>query len=49
MWHGMVGASKADEYTEFMKERAVPDYDFVDGLKKILFLRNVEKVVVHFY
>ena len=48
MWHGMVEVSKADEYAEFMKERAVPDYSSVDGLKKLLFLRNVEADVAHF-
>ena len=48
MWHGMVKASKADKYAEFMKERAVPDYSSVDGLKKLLFLRNVESDVAHF-
>ena len=31
MWHEMVGASKADEYTEFMKDRATPDYGSVEG------------------
>ena len=49
MWHGMVDVSKADEYTEFMKGRAAPDYGSVEGLKKILFLRNVEKDVAHFF
>lgn len=48
MWHGMVEASRADEYAEFMKERAVPDYSSVDGLKKLLFLRNVQAAVAHF-
>ncbi len=48
MWHGMVEASKADEYAEFMKERAVPDYSSVDGLKKLLFLRDVKAEVAHF-
>ena len=48
MWHGMVKASKADEYAEFMKERAVPDYSSVDGLKKLLFLRNADNDVAHF-
>ena len=42
MWHGMVEASKADEYAEFMKERAVPDYSSVDGLQKLLFLRELK-------
>ena len=48
MWHGMVEASKADEYAEFMKERAVPDYSSVDGLKKLLFLKDVKSDVAHF-
>ena len=48
MWHGMVDASKSEEYAKFMKERAVPDYSSVDGLKKLLFLRNVEADVAHF-
>ncbi len=48
MWHGIVDASKANEYAEFMKERAAPDYSSVDGLKKLLFLRNVEDDVAHF-
>ena len=48
MWHGIVEASKADEYSEFMKERAVPDYSSVDGLKKLLFLKDVKDDVAHF-
>ena len=48
MWPGMVEASKADEYAEFMKERAVPDYSSVDGLRKLLFLRDVKADVAHF-
>ena len=48
MWHGIVEASKADEYAEFLKERAVPDYSSVDGLKKILFLKDVKADVAHF-
>jgi heme-degrading monooxygenase HmoA len=48
MWHGRVDASQADEYAEFMKARAVPDYSSVDGLKKLLFLRRLEADVAHF-
>jgi len=48
MWHGRVDASKADEYAEFMKARAVPDYSSVEGLQKLLFLRRVEADVAHF-
>ena len=34
LWHGRTNISKADEYAEFMKERAAPDYGSIDGLKK---------------
>ena len=48
MWHGRVDSSKSDEYAEFMKQRAGPDYSSVDGLQKLLFLRKIEKDVAHF-
>ncbi len=48
MWHGIVDAAKADEYAEFMKQRAAPDYGSVDGLKKLLFLRRNEDEIAHF-
>jgi len=48
MWHGRVDASKSDEYAEFMKQKAAPDYRSVDGLQKLLFLRKNEKDVAHF-
>ena len=48
MWHGIVDAAKADEYAEFMKQRAAPDYGSVDGLQKLLFLRKNEADIAHF-
>ncbi len=48
MWHGRVDSSKSDEYAEFMKQTAAPDYRSVDGLQKLLFLRKNEKDVAHF-
>ena len=48
MWHGIVDATKADEYAEFMKQRAAPDYGSVDGLQKLLFLRKNEADIAHF-
>ena len=48
MWHGRVDSSKSDEYAEFMKQRAAPDYSSVDGLQKLLFLRKDEEEVAHF-
>ena len=48
LWHGRTTLSKADEYAEFMKERAAPDYGSVDGLKKICFLRRTDEDAAHF-
>ena len=48
MWNGIVDAAKADEYAEFMKQRAAPDYGSVDGLQKLLFLRKNEADIAHF-
>lgn len=48
MWHGMVATSKADEYADFMQERAAPDYSSVPGLKKLMFLKSVQDDVAHF-
>jgi len=48
MWHGKVDSSKADEYSEFMKARAAPDYSSVDGLQKLIFLRRVKADITHF-
>ncbi len=48
MWHGRVDPSKSDEYAEFMKQRAAPDYGSGEGLQKLLFLRRDEKDAAHF-
>ncbi len=48
LWHGRVNSSKADEYADFMRERAAPDYGSVDGLQKLFFLRREEGDVTHF-
>ena len=48
MWHGRVETSNSDEYAEFMKERAAPDYGSVEGLQKLLFLRKNEADIAHF-
>ena len=37
LWHGRTNISEADEYAEFMKERAAPDYGSIDGLKNLYF------------
>jgi heme-degrading monooxygenase HmoA len=48
IWHGRVEAAKADEYAEFIRKRAVPDYSSVAGLKKLLFLRRTDGDAAHF-
>ena len=48
MWHGRVNSSKSDEYAEFMKQRAAPDYGSVRGLQKLYFLRKNDGDVAHF-
>ncbi len=48
LWHGRTNLSKADEYAEFMKERAAPDYGSIDGLQKLYFLRRIDGDVAHF-
>ncbi len=48
LWHGRTRLSDADEYAEFMKVRAAPDYGSVDGLERLYFLRRDEGDVAHF-
>ena len=48
LWHGRTKTSEADEYAEFMKKRAAPDYASIDGLKKLYFLRRNDGEAVHF-
>ncbi len=48
IWHGRTTASDADRYAEFVKERAVPDYRSVDGLRNLYFLRRLDGDTAHF-
>jgi heme-degrading monooxygenase HmoA len=48
LWHGRTSLSKADEYAEFMKKRAAPDYASIKGLKKLYFLRRNDDEAAHF-
>jgi len=48
LWHGEVAIEKADEYEQFMIERAAPDYSTVDGLLKLYFQRRNEDKTAHF-
>jgi heme-degrading monooxygenase HmoA len=48
LWHGEVAIEKADEYENFMIERAAPDYGSVEGLVKLYFQRKNEEKKAHF-
>jgi heme-degrading monooxygenase HmoA len=48
LWHGEVAIEKADEYENFMIERAAPDYGSVEGLLKLYFQRKNQEKTAHF-
>lgn len=48
MWHGKVPASKAGAYREFLKTRAIPDYQSVEGNLSVHILERSEGAVTHF-
>jgi heme-degrading monooxygenase HmoA len=48
MWHGRVPAAKAGAYREFLKARAIPDYQSVEGNLSVHILEQSEGAVTHF-
>ena len=48
LWHGEVAIEKADEYEQFMLDRAAPDYSSVEGLLNLSFQRRDETTKAHF-
>jgi heme-degrading monooxygenase HmoA len=48
IWHGITPRSKADAYTSFLEQRAVPDYRCVPGNLSVVVLRRDEAEVTHF-
>ncbi len=48
IWHGLTKVEDYEAYTEFMKERAIPDYRKTEGFVKLVFLRSTRKNVGHF-
>ncbi len=49
LWHGRTRSVDADQYAEFLKARAAPDYGSVDGLERLYFLRRDDGDVAHFF
>ena len=48
MWHGRVPAEKAARYREFLKARAIPDYQSVPGNVSVHVLERPDGAVTHF-
>ncbi|MGH1386147.1 antibiotic biosynthesis monooxygenase family protein [Kordia sp.] len=48
IWHGKTKLEHYEEYTDFMKSRAIPDYEKTEGFVKLTFLRRIEGDVAHF-
>jgi len=48
MWHGRVPTSKALTYRKFLNQRAIPDYQSVEGNLNVYILERQEGVVTHF-
>lgn len=48
IWHGRTARSKADAYSRFLEERAIPDYRSVSGNLSVAVMRRDEEGVSHF-
>ncbi len=48
IWHGKTKIEDFEEYTEFMKSKAIPDYRKTDGFVKLTFLRRRDGNIGHF-
>jgi heme-degrading monooxygenase HmoA len=47
-WHGKTNMSNYASYTEFLKQKAVPDYQKTRGFKGLSFLRKMADNEGHF-
>lgn len=48
IWHGRTKAEHAEEYTDFLKNVAIPDYEQTEGFIRLTFLRRLEYDIAHF-
>ncbi len=48
IWHGRTKRAKADDYEEFLKVRALPDYRSVPGNLDVYVMRRDEGDITHF-
>ncbi len=48
IWHGRTREEDYEAYTEFLKERAIPDYMGTEGFIRLIFLRALKNGEGHF-
>lgn len=48
IWHGRTPAEEAEAYHSFLEERAVPDYEGVEGCLGVYLLHRIDGEVAHF-
>ncbi|MCH2214782.1 MAG: antibiotic biosynthesis monooxygenase [Flavobacteriales bacterium] len=48
IWTGQTKSEDLEEYTDFMKLRAIPDYEQTSGFIKLSFLRGVDNDIATF-
>ncbi|MEL6696567.1 MAG: antibiotic biosynthesis monooxygenase [Bacteroidota bacterium] len=48
VWHGQTKVEHFEAYTEFLKGRAIPDYQQTEGFVKLSFLRRIVGDTAHF-
>tara|TARA_R110002072_G_scaffold302758_1_gene488467 strand:+ start:11965 stop:12270 length:306 start_codon:yes stop_codon:yes gene_type:complete len=48
IWHGRTKRSRADAYSQFLEDRAIPDYRSVPGIVQVEVLRRDVGDVTHF-
>ncbi|WP_035586408.1 antibiotic biosynthesis monooxygenase family protein [Hippea jasoniae] len=48
IWHGRTKAEDYEAYSEFLKSKAIPDYENTEGFVRLVFLRSLEGDEAHF-
>lgn len=48
VWHGRTRIKDYEAYSEFMKDKAIPDYQKTDGFVRLVFLRSIRENAGHF-
>jgi heme-degrading monooxygenase HmoA len=48
LWHGRTRVEQAGAYLDFLKERAIPDYESVPGNRGVYLLHEIRDDAAHF-